>query len=892
MRKTAMAVAAALVVAGTASVAVPQASAVSYVIDSGTATSDPTFATLDALKTAHGTLANGDSIEFKNDDSTLASSFIIADNATLTLSGTATIGAANNTTSFINDSTKTFTLVAADSSTITFSGLGGGIDIKCRAITLGTTNSTGTLIFNNNNTGTEIVGVTTRPSSGGVNYASSTSIDFSSTAAIRANDSDVVGITIAGGVNKFNAKSSIVSYNIAINDGTNTFDNGQVLATYFTISGGTNTFKNRTDANNLCDGAAVQTSGLTITGGVNKFESNQGLYTVTAYSPISITGGTNTFENNKVSNLGGAIWTQSDVTLRATNGDMLFRGNTDGTGATLKANAIHMTNYYSNSTLAIAAESGKKIEFFDPITSNASKPTLTIKINDQSTDTGTVIFDGSYWQAAPQSKTVAANPEYFTTKLYGNANVGYGTLEIKNGVIFDVSGNVTVDSTGKLEVNSGGEVVVNAGKTLTTGIYEDASNVWTSNVTTSGGGTITFKNGSMWYVKESSAFLGGELAGTIDATGDVDAALVEGNKRNTLYEFLYDSTNKKLTTEVKPKADVNDTTVNAPVMFQANAMGTAASGRVQQRFGLQVRGDGVYRGQECEPCAPCRSSIGPIGRISPMGPISVWANYIGRSTELVSSSTIDGLAGTAKIVSNGVQVGADKMIGRRTVVGAMFSYEHARDTLGASRMLGDNYSFALYGAQQFRSGFDCLALVGYGHQQYDSRRYDVGALAMRTANFSGNTFEMTLETGRKIRLDKNLWLRPVVAFDVYNNDVANFIEAGGLAFGAMSLTQAFVRVGSDFVVRQNRLTMNSGVYYSHQMSAHGNVVRTTVDGGGGAVNVWGSDLGRNKLTFNVGGDYKLGAKTNAFGGYSGDYFADRAGKPWGHTGFAGVRWAW
>ncbi|MCL2709827.1 MAG: hypothetical protein FWE95_03005 [Planctomycetaceae bacterium] len=58
----------------------------------------------------------------------------------------------------------------------------------------------------------------------------------------------------------------------------------------------------------------------------------------------NITGGETQFLNNTAGNLGGAIYAGAP-TLRATDGDITFRGNRDGVSATGtggKANAIHM----------------------------------------------------------------------------------------------------------------------------------------------------------------------------------------------------------------------------------------------------------------------------------------------------------------------------------------------------------------------------------------------------------------------------------------------------------------------------------------------------------------------------------------------------------------------
>ncbi|MGL4942999.1 MAG: autotransporter domain-containing protein [Thermoguttaceae bacterium] len=491
-------------------------------------------------------------------------------------------------------------------------------------------------------------------------------------------------------------------------------------------------------------------------------------------------------------------------------------------------------------------------------------------IDDVLTNEGTFTnnADGSVWNVGNKAGATFTNVGGEITGSFLNE----GMLTIAGDTATTIESNKTLTNKN--------------GATLTSGLYQDSTNddKWTSNLITDGTGKIVFDAGSTWTIQENG-FTGGDIEGVITADSDAaNAALVETNKRMQLYNFVH--ADDALSGKAKEKANIADTVANTPIMFQPQALYSSVGGRLQQQFG-SVYGGREYRGQECDPCAPvCGKGVA--------SKLSFWTNYIGRSTELVAESHLAELSGMSKITSDGIQFGADSMIGKRTVVGAMFSYERALSVLNVNnRMVGDNYSFGFYGAHQFRSGFDALALFGYGRQDYASRRFDLNAVT-NTASFSGSTFEMTLEGGRRYRLNSNLWLRPAVAFDIYNNDVDKFTEVGdgALNFGSMSLTQAFVRVGGDLIFKKNRCAMNSGFYYSYQMSQHGNQVRTTVNNGGANAGVVGSDLGRNKLTFNVGGSYAMGQRKalSTFGGYNGDYFTDRAGKPWGHNAYVGMRY--
>ena len=150
------------------------------------------------------------------------------------------------------------------------------------------------------------------------------------------------------------------------------------------------------------------------------------------YGNVVISGGTNTFSDNSTRSgaayYGGAINASESATLWATSGDFTFRGNKDGVGtANEKANAI----YVNGATLTLAAEGGQNIYFYDPVTTY-SNPNRTININNQATDTGRVIFDGSDYTHAVDR----------TSAVYGDTTVGYGMLGLKGNAIYGAADKV------------------------------------------------------------------------------------------------------------------------------------------------------------------------------------------------------------------------------------------------------------------------------------------------------------------------------------------------------------------------------------------------------------------------------------------------------------------
>jgi len=422
-----------------------------------------TYATLNALRLA-GVLQNGDTIVLNGDDSSLTAAFT----ANLTFTGSGIISPASSN---VRLSTGAVTFAADPSdpaAPLVFSGF--------------------------------------KPSSGNAGVAVTTG-----------------NITFSGGKNTFSGNSSAswggVFYNqsgtnVTLSGGTNTFSNntagnngGAIHTGYTVITGGENTFSGNTSA--AQGGAIYSWNGTTISNGTNLFSGNMASDGGAIHSgngggtaTTVITGGENTFIGNKARGLGGAIYAQHNATLRAAadKGDFTFRGNRDGVDAAGnggKANAMH----FNGGTLTLAAEGTQSITFYDPITmTNTSR---TIHINNQATDTGSIVFDGSDY----------TRPEDKLSAVYGSTTVGYGELALKGSVVFGGAANV-------------GSFTLNASATLSS---DEATNRIRANTMTLNGSVDVANGGTLELAANSGVTfngtlnvgLGTESFGCLDVSGDL-----------------------------------------------------------------------------------------------------------------------------------------------------------------------------------------------------------------------------------------------------------------------------------------------------------------------------------------------------------------------------------
>jgi autotransporter-associated beta strand protein/predicted outer membrane repeat protein len=169
-------------------------------------------------------------------------------------------------------------------------------------------------------------------------------------------------------------------------------------------------------------------------------------------------GGTQ-FIGNKATGDGGAIYARGNITINAKSGDVTFSGNV--AGSTPTPNAIFVENSYGGG-LSLAAENGNTIYFYDPIESSGTNKNLTIKINENASDTGVVLFD-----------TYQSNVYFEATN---GAKISNGTMVLQNGAIFGantnlgtftVGGNATLAIVGSGGIK-GGSVIFADGATIGT----------------------------------------------------------------------------------------------------------------------------------------------------------------------------------------------------------------------------------------------------------------------------------------------------------------------------------------------------------------------------------------------------------------------------------------
>ena len=246
----------------------------------------------------------------------------------------------------------------------------------------------------------------------------------------------------------------------------------------------------------------------------------------------------------------------------------------------------------------------------------------------------------------------------------------------------------------------------------------------------------------------------------------------------------------------------------------------------------------------------------------------LWFNYTGRSNTYHSSFNNRNW----KTLTHGGQIGGDFLKTPRFQSGLLFGYEGSQSKNDGDQLEASDIYFGLYGAFLFRNGADARIVFAQGWQDYDLDRIGNGGV-LYTSSFKGWTSEANFELGKRIG-SGSCRLRPVLSVDVYNNNLKGGYESGGsesVIYGKTGLSQVFFRTGTDFRHRTKDYTLNSGIYYAHDVK--GEELKTSVT----SVNdnsltapLVGTKLGNSLLMFNFGVEGEISTNFSLFGGYTGE----------------------
>jgi len=403
--------------------------AVNYDVGAG-----QTYATLNDLRNASITWANGDTITIHNDDSTLTGAFNFG-NANVTIKGKGVISPASGVIERFALSNGSINVTPDSGETIEFRGFAIGGNNEGGAIYAGdrvTVGSNG--VFSGNSAG----------SSGGAIYAE-WDVTIGDNGVFSGNSAGRDGgaiFTYGGGVTV--GDNGLFSGNTAGGDG------GAIMAWSDVTIGSNGLFSGNSAGR---DGGAIMAWSDVTIGSNGLFSENSAGSSggaIYGYDGVNV-GGNTYFTGNLAGGSGGAIFirgsTSPTATFDTTAGDIAFAGNKSGvtfSGGIPDLGTGVFNSIFLNQNITLQLQGNNNIYFNDPITSGTNGGNSLVK-----TGSGFVQFLGSS----------VLNPN---GQGGGAVTVSGGTFRVADGASFTTGSN---DATKKFTVESGGTLA--GGGTIT-----------------------------------------------------------------------------------------------------------------------------------------------------------------------------------------------------------------------------------------------------------------------------------------------------------------------------------------------------------------------------------------------------------------------------------------
>lgn len=231
------------------------------------------------------------------------------------------------------------------------------------------------------------------------------------------------------------------------------------------------------------------------------------------------------------------------------------------------------------------------------------------------------------------------------------------------------------------------------------------------------------------------------------------------------------------------------------------------------------------------------------------GDIGAWARVYGGEYEWGDANRVD-------MQTTTVQVGGDARLGD-WIVGGAFSYSDSSYDLENGDGDGDLYSLAVYGTRTFEKGsyVDFVARYGYIKNDIQAGNMDV--------DFDSNAFSLSVEGGHTFKFMERAYVEPQieVTYGFAQGDDATASNGVKIEQDDYQnlITRIGFRTGFDFPNEAGTIYAHASYSYDFLGEADGtasqNGLRASLD----------EDLGGGWVTYGIGGQFRLGESTFAYG---------------------------
>lgn len=231
------------------------------------------------------------------------------------------------------------------------------------------------------------------------------------------------------------------------------------------------------------------------------------------------------------------------------------------------------------------------------------------------------------------------------------------------------------------------------------------------------------------------------------------------------------------------------------------------------------------------------------------GDIGAWARVYGGEYKWGDTNRVD-------MQTTTVQVGGDARVGD-WIVGGAFSYSDSSYDLDNGDGDGDMYSLAVYGTRMFEKGSYVDFVARYGYIKNDITAGNMGV------DFDSNAFSLSVEGGHTYKFMERAYVEPQieVTYGFAQGDDATASNGVKIEQDDYQnlITRIGFRTGFDFPNEAGTIYAHASYSYDFLGEADGTASQ------GGLHASLDEDLGGGWVTYGIGGQFRMGESTFAYG---------------------------
>lgn len=569
----------------------------------------------------------------------------------------------------------------------------------------------------------------------------------------------------------------------------------------------------------------------------------------------------------RIEGAGNAVYAQkngagaeSEINIHA-DGDIFLSSNTGAAVSAYSLNTSDDGGYKSTVTIT----SGKSVTIESQGTAVSAGGSDWKTGEDVSNNNTVNITAADKITLSGSNAILATNGESSSQKagvvLSAKTIESTGAIKADTNAAITIGGNEGFDKAiinGDVTVAVGSSVDMSLGNA---GSFTGAVNRDVGAETTTSTANIDLGTNSTWNVTGASSVT------NVNGTGNLNLASKETTVTIDTLNGNVNAGFEKLTADDFANAEELGKMVQAEIVTEGASLTTyAAEGNIKGAMTLKQDANGTtsytadnaklesFQGVNASALVQWRNQINHLTkRLGDVrhqsGDIGAWARVYGGEYKWGDMNRVD-------MQTTTVQVGGDARVGD-WIVGGAFSYSDSSYDLDKGEGDGDMYSLAVYGTRTFEKGSYVDFVARYGYIKNDLQAGNMNV------DFDSNAFSLSVEGGHTYKFMERAYVEPQIELTYGFAQGDDATASNGVKIEQDDyqnlVTRIGFRTGFDFPKEAGTIYAHASYSYDFLGEADGTAsqdgLRASLD----------EDLGGGWVTYGIGGQFRLGESTFAYG---------------------------